>query len=76
MIGLLLAHSMGVIIPRFNFLYFQWDMAAKMSAVAVFLLTGLWWLIRRDDSAVRTSVLEIKQALATIFIQTVIDESH
>ncbi|MGA2583552.1 MAG: hypothetical protein ABSG31_09775 [Tepidisphaeraceae bacterium] len=62
--------------PEFNLLYHQWDLGKALSAIAITLIGGIWWLIKRDDSDVRTAVLEIKQAITTMFMQTVIDEAR
>lgn len=67
---------MAIGVPDFNPLFHQWDLGQKLSAVAVVTITLLWWLIRRDDSIVKTASAEIKQAVSTMFMQTVIGEAR
>ena len=64
------------ILPQFNALYHQWDLGQKLSAVAVPIMGAIWWLIRKDNSVVKAAGLEIKQAVTTMFMQTVIDEAR
>jgi len=61
--------------PEFNGLYHQWDLPGKLTAVVVPLIGLIWWLIRKDDDAIEAACLQIKQAMSTMFMQTVMDEA-